>query len=101
MLSNTVADTFGHYPEHEGFLELGLPLLRDKFLARSLDLNAAGRISRCALTGTVKTWKLGMTWQPIESLRLRMTRAHGIQIIGTPNVNLNRLAVQVFDFEVA
>jgi outer membrane receptor for ferrienterochelin and colicin len=78
-LSNTVAETFGHYHVQEGFLELGIPLLKDKFLARSLDFNSAGRITRYELTGTVYTWKLGMTWEPIESLRLRLTKSHDIR----------------------
>ncbi len=78
-LSNTVAEVFGHYHVHEGYLELGVPLLKDKFLAKSLDLNAAGRITRYELAGTVRTWKLGATWQPIEPVRLRLTKSHDIR----------------------
>jgi outer membrane cobalamin receptor len=79
LLSNTVAEVFGRYHVQEGFLELGIPLLKDKFLARSLDFNSAGRITRYELTGTVRTWKLGVTWEPIDSLRLRLTKSHDIR----------------------
>ena len=78
-LANTVAEVFGHYHVHEGYVEVGAPVLKDKFLARSLDLNAAGRVTRYELAGTVRTWKLGATWEPIDSLRLRLTKSHDIR----------------------
>jgi outer membrane receptor protein involved in Fe transport len=103
-LSNTVAEVFGHYHVHEGYVEVGVPLLRDQFLAKSLDFNSAGRITRYELTGTVRTWKLGMTWEPIESLRLRLTRSHDIRqgnmvelyrIGGPNNTNYNTTQLKV------
>jgi iron complex outermembrane receptor protein len=78
-LANTIASDFGHYHVHEGYAELGAPVLKDWFLVRSLDLNAAGRITRYELAGTVRTWKLGATWDPNDSLRLRVTKSHDIR----------------------
>jgi outer membrane receptor protein involved in Fe transport len=78
-LANTVAEVFGHYHVHEGYLEIGVPVVKDKFLAKSLDLNAAGRVTRYELAGTVRTWKLGASWEPIDSLRVRFTKSHDIR----------------------
>ena len=68
----------------EAFVELGAPLLKDRFLARSLDLNAAVRRTDYSQSGVVSTWKAGFTWEPIEDLRVRVVRSRDIR---APNLN--------------
>jgi outer membrane receptor protein involved in Fe transport len=80
LVSNSlVASPYGENSVKEGFVEIGLPLLKDKPFAKSLDFNAAGRITDYTVSGTVRTWKLGATWQVLDFMRLRFTRSHDIR----------------------
>ena len=63
----------------EGYGELNVPVLRDQELAKSLELNAAGRITDYRTSGTVETWKFGGTYQPIDDLTFRITRSLDIR----------------------
>jgi iron complex outermembrane receptor protein len=62
----------GQYHVEEGFLEMDAPILRDT-LVQSLDFNAAGRLTSYSTSGMVETWKLGLTSQLDENIRLRST----------------------------
>ncbi len=76
----------------EGFLEVGVPLLKDTFV-QSLDFNAAGRVTNYSTSGMVQTWKLGLTTQVIDDVKFRAIwsvdiRAPTIQDLFAPaNVN--------------
>jgi outer membrane receptor protein involved in Fe transport len=70
--------TFGEYSVTEGYVETVVPL------ATGLDLNAAVRATDYSTSGQVTTWKVGATWQPIEDIRLRVTRSRDIR---APNLN--------------
>jgi len=63
----------------EGFVELNAPLLKDKFLAESLDFSTAGRITDYSTSGSVKTWKLGATYAPVHDILLRATQSADIR----------------------
>jgi len=65
------------------FLEDDAPLLKDNFV-QSLDFNAAGRFTDYSTSGQVQTWKLGLTWQLVESFRIRGTKSRDIR---APNVS--------------
>lgn len=73
----------GKYNVKEAFLELEIPLLRDS-VVQSLSLNAAGRITDYSTSGVVKTWKLGLTSQVNDDIRLRGTVSQDIR---APNLN--------------
>ena len=64
---------------HEGYAELGVPLLQDAPLAYSLDLNGAVRHAHYDTHGGATTWKVGATYEPVEWLRFRGTRSHDIR----------------------
>ncbi len=66
----------------EGYVELGVPLLRDQTLAKSLDLNAAARRTHYKTSGWVTTWKVGATYEPVDAIRLRATRSRDIRAPG-------------------
>ncbi|HEU0096994.1 MAG TPA: TonB-dependent receptor, partial [Rhizomicrobium sp.] len=60
----------GQYNVEEGFLEVDAPILKDN-IVQSLNLNAAGRITGYSTSGMVETWKLGLTSQVNDDIRLR------------------------------
>ncbi len=76
----------------EGYLEVDAPILRDNFV-QTLDLNAAGRMTDYSTSGLVETWKLGLTSQVTDDIKLRTAwsvdiRAPTVQDLFAPaNVN--------------
>jgi iron complex outermembrane receptor protein len=62
----------GQYHVEEGFAEVNAPIVRDT-IVQSLDFNAAGRITSYSTSGEVETWKLGLTSQINDNIRLRST----------------------------
>ncbi|WP_109806217.1 TonB-dependent receptor domain-containing protein [Sphingosinithalassobacter portus] len=70
----------------EAYAEIVVPLLRDSGLGRLLDLNLAGRVTDYSTSGTVTTWKAGVNYQPIDSIRLRATLSKDIRA-----ANINEL----------
>lgn len=63
----------------EAFVEVGVPLARDVTFFKSLDFNAAARITDYSFSGQVETWKVGLDWQPFDFLRFRGTRSRDIR----------------------
>jgi iron complex outermembrane receptor protein len=63
----------------EGFGEVNVPLAKDEAWARSLDLNAAVRVTDYSTSGTVTTWKAGLTYQVTDEVRVRGTRSRDIR----------------------
>jgi outer membrane receptor protein involved in Fe transport len=68
----------GHYSVAEGFGEITVPILKDNFV-QSLDFNTAGRITSYSTSGMVETWKLGLTSQVNDDIRLRGTWSFDIR----------------------
>jgi len=73
----------GKYHVKEAFLEVDVPLIEDGFV-QSLSLNSAGRVTDYSTSGVVKTWKVGLTSQVNNSIRLRGTISRDIR---APNLN--------------
>ncbi len=63
----------------EGFVEAEVPLLLADRSSRSLNLNAAARLTDYSTSGRVATWKLGLTGQLTPDLRLRGTISRDIR----------------------
>ncbi len=74
----------GSYDVKEAFAELIVPLLADQPLADSLEFNGAVRLTDYSLSGTVTTWKAGLTYAPTDDLRFRGTISRDIR---APNIN--------------
>lgn len=70
--------TFGSYNVKEAYLETVVPL------GWGAEFNGAVRATDYSTAGYVTTWKAGMTWQPIEDVRFRVTRSRDIR---APNLN--------------
>jgi len=69
---------FGQYNVEEGFIEIEAPLLKDG-VVQSLEFNTAGRITSYSTSGLVETWKLGLTSQIDEDVRVRTTWSFDIR----------------------
>jgi outer membrane receptor protein involved in Fe transport len=74
----------GAYNVKEGFIEVGVPLAKDAFLAHLLDIDGAARQTDYSTSGNVTTWKAGINYEPIAALRLRSTVSRDIR---APNLN--------------
>jgi outer membrane receptor protein involved in Fe transport len=68
----------GSYDVKEAYLETLVPL------GLGLEFNGAVRATDYSTAGYVTTWKAGLTWQPIDDIRLRATRSRDIR---APNLN--------------
>lgn len=68
----------GQFDVTEGYVEtlVSLPL--------RIDFNGAARYTSYSQAGNVVTWKAGLTWSPIDDLRLRATRSRDIR---APNLS--------------
>jgi len=63
----------------EGYLESGIPLLKDSPLGRALDLDGAVRWTHYNTFGNATTWKIGGVYTPIRDITLRVTRSRDIR----------------------
>src|SRR5688572_3703558 len=80
--TSNVLPTDGEYNVKEAFAETLIPLARDLSLVRSLDLNAAFRVTDYSQSGTVETWKVGLGYRPIDELLVRAARSRDIRAPG-------------------
>lgn len=71
--------TSGAYDLHEGYAEINVPLLADKPLFHSLDIDAAARYSHYSTVGGKLTTKVGIAWRPIEDILVRSTYSQGFR----------------------
>jgi outer membrane receptor protein involved in Fe transport len=69
----------GELSEKEAFAEVLVPVLRNVFLVKSLDLNAAIRETQYQISGTARTWKLGATYAATDDVKFRVTRSQDIR----------------------
>ncbi|MCS6948703.1 MAG: TonB-dependent receptor, partial [Steroidobacteraceae bacterium] len=79
----------GEINVREFFTEFAVPLLRDKPAVDMLALDLGYRYSKYNLAGSVDTYKAGLEWKPIESIKVRgsynrATRAPSISDLFTP-----------------
>ncbi len=79
--SGNFSEYAGEYNVQEGNLELDVPLLKDN-IVQDLSFNAAGRITSYSTSGLVETWKLGLTSQVNDDIKLRTTLSSDIRAPG-------------------
>ena len=68
----------------EGYLELGVPLLRELPFVKALNVDLAGRMTDYSTSGITYTWKIGPTWQITDDFRIRAARSQDIR---APDIN--------------
>ena len=67
----------GEFTAKEGFVEFALPMFKTE--QQTLDLNAAARVTDYSTVGSVTTWKAGLVYSPVDSLRFRGTLSRDIR----------------------
>jgi outer membrane receptor protein involved in Fe transport len=76
---NNGGNYVGKITAKEIYAEASLPLAKDWFLARTLELNGAVRHTDYSTSGQVTTWKAGVIYEPVEGVRFRGTRSRDIR----------------------
>ena len=95
-VSNYIIFPSSSYNVMEGFAEVDAPILKNN-IVQSLDFSAAGRMTSYSTSGLVETWKLGLTSQVNDDVKLRTTwsvdiRAPTLQELFVPATQHRRLA---------
>jgi outer membrane receptor protein involved in Fe transport len=70
---------YGWTSATEGYAEIGIPLLKDRPLVQSLNLDLAGRLTDYSISGRQDTWKLGLQWALDGSIMLRGTTSQDVR----------------------
>ena len=73
----------GQYNVLEFFAEANIPLLSDVPGAQALNLDLAYRYSDYSTSGGNSTYRVGLNWQPIEMVRVRVGYNRAVR---APNV---------------
>ena len=63
----------------EGFVEAVVPLIHDTPFFQKLELNGAARITDYSTSGSVTTWKVGVSNQITDGLRIRGTLSRDVR----------------------
>lgn len=74
----------GSYDVKEVFAETVVPLLAGKPGIEALDLNVAARVTDYSTSGSVTTWKAGLSYTVNDQVRFRATRSRDIR---APNLD--------------
>ena len=72
--SSAAGNTVGKDKTQAVFVELDAPLVNDVPLIRDLTLNASARYTDVDSYGDDTTWKVGINWQIIDSVRIRANK---------------------------
>jgi iron complex outermembrane receptor protein len=83
-VQNTNAEVDAKNHVYEAALEFNVPLLKEVTGFQDLSTNFAGRWSKYSTFDAVESWKIGLNWQIIDSLRFRSTLSSDIR---APNLN--------------
>jgi iron complex outermembrane receptor protein len=68
----------GEFNVEEGFAELDVPLIKNG-IVQNLAASVAGRYTSYSISGAVETWKMGLTSQVNDDIRLRTTWSYDIR----------------------
>jgi len=80
---NAFSNTTGKYHVTEAYAETVVPLLADAPGARNLDFEGAIRYGDYSTVGGVTSWKTGLTWAPVDGVRVRAVYANATR---APNI---------------
>ena len=84
--TNAQAPIAGQHNARELFAELSVPLLAKLPLVESLHLNGAARYSDYSLFGSKSTYKVGLDWQVIASLKVRANKSTAFRAPNVPEL---------------
>ena len=78
-VQNTNAEVDAKQHVYEGALEFNIPLLKEVPGFQELSTNLAGRWTKYSNFDAVESWKVGLNWQVVDSLRFRSTLSSDIR----------------------
>lgn len=84
--ANRQTPVSGDYTAREIFAELAVPLLSRMPLVDALNLNIAGRYSDYNLFGSKSTYKLGLDWQVVPSMKIRSNYSTAFRVPNVPEL---------------
>jgi iron complex outermembrane recepter protein len=76
---NQSGPTSGGYNVSSAYVEFNVPILKDTPFARTLTISPSGRYDKYDTFGSAKTWKAGLEWTPLESVRFRGAYSTGFR----------------------
>jgi iron complex outermembrane receptor protein len=79
FLTNTNAAQYGANSVWEVGGETVVPLLKDFPLVENLEFSGALRYTQYSISGPAITWKAGLSYQPIDDVRVRATESRDIR----------------------
>jgi len=80
---NVLPDTRGSFDVKEAYAELKVPILADTPGFQLLEVGGAVRVADYSTVGSVFSWNVTGTWQPIDDIRFRGTYAKAVR---APNI---------------
>jgi outer membrane receptor protein involved in Fe transport len=83
-VQNTNGEVSSKNHVYEGALEFNVPLLKEVPGFQELSTNLAGRWTKYSTFDAVESWKIGLNWQVVDSVRFRSTLSADIR---APNLN--------------
>jgi iron complex outermembrane receptor protein len=78
-LSNNGSTYTGSFEVNEGYVEFGVPLLKDAPFAQDMNTDIAVRVTDYSLSGTRATWKVGVSDQIDPTVRFRATVSRDVR----------------------
>ncbi|WP_016746694.1 TonB-dependent receptor domain-containing protein [Rhizorhabdus wittichii] len=87
----------GSFNVREGYFEAVVPLLVDLPFAKRVEFDGAVRYTDYSTSGSIATWKAGLSWEVDDQLRLRGTISRDIR---APNLNELFLASASTNFAI-
>ncbi|MDC8831995.1 TonB-dependent receptor domain-containing protein [Alteromonas gilva] len=76
-------NTAGEYDVVDAFLEVRLPIFMDRSFAYEFTVDGAVRVADYSTLGQTTTWKVGVSYSPVEELNLRGTVSEAVR---APNI---------------
>ena len=88
LFAARVARNFPHVGQtvKEVYGEVIVPLLNDTSFTKSLEFNGAARYTNYSTSGSVGTWKVGLTWKPIQDILFRSSLSRDIRAPSLPEL---------------
>lgn len=80
---NVLPDTRGEFDVKEAYGEIKIPILADTPGFKLLEVGGAVRVADYSTVGSVFSWNVTGTWQPIDDIRIRGTYAKSVR---APNI---------------
>ncbi|PRO71799.1 outer membrane cobalamin receptor protein [Alteromonas alba] len=77
-------NTAGEYDVMDAFLEVRLPIFMDREFAYEFTVDGAVRVADYSTLGQATTWKVGLSYSPVEELNIRGTYSEAVR---APNIS--------------